>query len=74
MEQKTSNKNNIIALSEAVADIVDALTTYIIISNQKEKKQPTNSATMELNTVNIYGAWYKKAGDSTYELRFNDNK
>ena len=29
---------------------------------------------MELNTVNIYGAWYKKAGDSTYELRFKDNK
>ncbi len=74
MEQKTSNKNSIIALCVAVAVIVVALAAYFIISGQKGENQPTVSATMELNTVNIYGAWYKKAGDSTYELRFKDNK
>lgn len=74
MEQKTSNKNSIIALCVAVAVIVVALAAYFIISGQKVENQPTVSATMELNTVNIYGAWYKKAGDSTYELRFKDNK
>lgn len=74
MKQKTSNKNSIIALCVAVAVIVVALAAYFIISGQKGENQPTVSATMELNTVNIYGAWYKKAGDSTYELRFKDNK
>lgn len=74
MEQKTSNKNSIIALCVAAAVIVVALAAYFIISGQKGENQPTVSATMELNTVNIYGAWYKKAGDSTYELRFKDNK
>lgn len=74
MEQKTSNKNNMIALCVVAAVIVVALAAYFIISGQKGENQPTVSATMELNTVNIYGAWYKKAGDSTYELRFKDNK
>ena len=74
MEQKTSDKNNIIVLCAVVAVIVAALAAYFIISGQKGNDQPTVSATMELNTVNIYGAWYKKAGDSTYELRFKDNK
>lgn len=74
MEQKTSGKNNIIALCVVAAVIVAALAAYFIISGQKGGNQPTVSATMELNTVNIYGAWYKKAGDSTYELRFKDNK
>ncbi len=74
MEQKASNKNSIIALCVVAAVIVVALAAYFIISGQKGETQPTVSATMELNTVNIYGAWYKKAGNSTYELRFKDNK
>lgn len=74
MEQKKPNKSNIIVLCVVVAVIAVALVAYFVISGQKDNGQPAVSATMELNTVNIYGAWYKKAGDSTYELRFKDNK
>lgn len=74
MEQGSSKKNNIIVLCVVIAVIAVALVAYFVISGQKDNGQPTVSATMELNTVNIYGAWYKKAGDSTYELRFKDNK
>ena len=74
MEQESSKKNNIIVLCVVIAVIAVALVAYIVISGQKGDGSPTVSATMELNTVNIYGAWYKKAGDSTYELRFKDNK
>lgn len=74
MEQGSSKKNNIIVLCVVIAVIAVALAAYFVISGQKDNGQPAVSATMELNTVNIYGAWYKKAGDSTYELRFKDNK
>lgn len=74
MEQGSSKKNNIIVLCVVIAVIAVALVAYFVISGQKDNGQPAVSATMELNTVNIYGAWYKKAGDSTYELRFKDNK
>ena len=74
MEQESSKKNNIIVLCVVIAVIAVALVAYFVISGQKGDGSPTVSATMELNTVNIYGAWYKKAGDSTYELRFKDNK
>lgn len=74
MEQGSSKKNNIIVLCVVIAVIAVALVAYFVISGQKGDGSPTVSATMELNTVNIYGAWYKKAGDSTYELRFKDNK
>lgn len=74
MEQGSSKKNNIIVLCVVVAVIAIALVAYFVVSGQKGDSRPTVSATMELNTVNIYGAWYKKAGDSTYELRFKDNK
>lgn len=74
MEQGSSKKNNIIVLCVVIAVIAVALVVYFVISGQKNNGQPAVSATMELNTVNIYGAWYKKAGDSTYELRFKDNK
>lgn len=74
MEQESSKKNNIIVLCVVIAVIAVALVAYFVISGQKDNGQPAVSATMELNTVNIYGAWYKKAGDSTYELRFKDNK
>ena len=74
MEQGSSKKNNIIVLCVVIAVIAVALVAYFVISGQKWDGSPTVSATMELNTVNIYGAWYKKAGDSTYELRFKDNK
>ena len=74
MEQGSSKKNNIIVLCVVIAVIAVALVAYFVISGQKNNGQPAVSATMELNTVNIYGAWYKKAGDSTYELRFKDNK
>lgn len=74
MEQKKMNKSNIIVLGVVIAVIAVALAAYFVISSQKGDGSPTVSATMELNTVNIYGAWYKKAGDSTYELRFKDNK
>lgn len=74
MEQGSSKKNNIIVLGVVIAVIAVALVAYFVISGQKDNGQPAVSATMELNTVNIYGAWYKKAGDSTYELRFKDNK
>lgn len=74
MEQKKMNKSNIIVLGVVIAVIAVALVAYFVISGQKGDGSPTVSATMELNTVNIYGAWYKKAGDSTYELRFKDNK
>lgn len=74
MEQGSSKKNNIIVLCVVIAVIAAALVAYFVISGQKDNGQPAVSATMELNTVNIYGAWYKKAGDSTYELRFKDNK
>ena len=68
MEQGSSKKNNIIVLCVVIAVIAVALVAYFVISGQKGDGSPTVSATMELNTVNIYGAWYKKAGDSTYEL------
>lgn len=74
MEQGSSKKNNIIVLCVVIAVIAVALVAYFVISGQKDNGQPAVSATMKLNTVNIYGAWYKKAGDSTYELRFKDNK
>lgn len=74
MEQGSSKKNNIIVLCVVIAVIAVALVAYFVISGQKDNGQPAVSATMELNTVNIYGAWYKKAGDSTYELRFKDSK
>ncbi len=74
MEQGSSKKNNIIVLCVVIAVIAVALVAYFVISGHKDNGQPAVSATMELNTVNIYGAWYKKAGDSTYELRFKDNK
>lgn len=74
MEQGSLKKNNIIVLCVVIAVIAVALVAYFVISGQKDNGQPAVSATMELNTVNIYGAWYKKAGDSTYELRFKDNK
>lgn len=74
MEQKKPNKSNIIVLCVVVAVIAIALVAYFVVSGKKGDSQPTVSATMELNTVNIYGAWYKKAGDSTYELRFKDGK
>lgn len=74
MEQGSSKKNSIIVLCVVIAVIAVALVAYFVISGQKDNGQPAVSATMELNTVNIYGAWYKKAGDSTYELRFKDNK
>lgn len=74
MEQGSSKKNNIIVLCVVIAVIVAALVAYFVVSGQKGDSNPTVSATMELNTVNIYGAWYKKVGDSTYELRFKDNK
>ena len=74
MEQKKMNKSNIIVLGVVIAVIAVALVAYFVISGQKGDGSPTVSAKMELNTVNIYGAWYKKAGDSTYELRFKDNK
>lgn len=74
MEQGSSKKNNIIVLCVVIAVIAVALVAYFVISGQKDNGQPAVSATMELNTVNIYVAWYKKAGDSTYELRFKDNK
>lgn len=74
MEQGSSKKNNIIVLCVVIAVIVVALVAYFVVSGQKGDSNPTVSATMELNTVNIYGAWYKKVGDSTYELRFKDNK
>lgn len=74
MEQGSPKKNNIIVLCVVIAVIAVALVAYFVISGQKDNGQPAVSATMELNTVNIYGAWYKKAGDSTYELRFKDNK
>ncbi len=74
MEQESSKKNNIIVLCVVIAVIVAALVAYFVVSGQKGDSNPTVSATMELNTVNIYGAWYKKVGDSTYELRFKDNK
>ena len=74
MEQGSSKKNNIIVLCVVIAVIAVAMVAYFVISGQKDNGQPAVSATMELNTVNIYGAWYKKAGDSTYELRFKDNK
>lgn len=74
MEQGSSKKNNIIVLCVVIAVIVAALVAYFVVSGQKGDSNPIVSATMELNTVNIYGAWYKKVGDSTYELRFKDNK
>lgn len=56
MEQKKMNKSNIIVLGVVIAVIAVALVAYFVISGQKVDGSPTVSATMELNTVNIYGA------------------